>query len=110
MVQLLRAGPQGVAFLKGRLKPAKLDQDDVAKWLALLDAASFAEREQATRELATLGPAVRPALQKVLKTTESAEVRRRLDELLQRLGRADASANLQRQRGLEVLQHLEKQW
>jgi hypothetical protein len=47
-----------------------------------LDADEFQKREQATRELKALGKAIVPQLEAALKGTESAEVRRRLEQLV----------------------------
>lgn len=74
-----------VRFLRDRLKPAvALDADEVAKLIADLASSKFAAREAASRRLAELGSEVIPALENALKTSHSAEVRARLQKLLEK--------------------------
>jgi WD40 repeat protein len=73
-----------VKFLKERLRPAVgVPADRVAPLLAGLDSATFAAREKAQRELTALGPGAEPAL-RAARGTVNAEVRRRLDAVLER--------------------------
>jgi hypothetical protein len=71
--------------------------------IAKLDADEFAVREKAAEELAKLGRAARPALQKALKGQPSIEVRRQVERLLEKLG----DERLQAWRALEVLEHID---
>jgi WD40 repeat protein len=74
------------AFVAGKLPPqAPALPEDVAKWLADLDSAVFAEREAATEALAAQGRTVEGRLREVVQTATSAEVRRRARDLLARL-------------------------
>jgi hypothetical protein len=74
---------QAVAFLRGRLRPVVLaDARRVRRLLADLDADDFAVREAASRELARLGAEAEPALRGALAGKPSAEVRRRVKDLL----------------------------
>lgn len=75
-----------------------------AGWIADLDSAEFAAREQATRELARRGEAVEGALRKLLEGRPSLEVRRRVEMLLEKLKGAD---RLRALRAIEVLEHLD---
>ncbi len=56
--------------------------EHVARLLADLDAEEFDKREQASSELRRLGPLVESSVRKALANTTSAEVRRRLTEIL----------------------------
>lgn len=68
-----------------RLSPvAKPDAAQVAKWIADLDAAAFADRTTATKELAALSRTVELPLREALKATSSTEVRERLEALIAR--------------------------
>lgn len=62
-------------------------------------------REQASRELAGLGEAVEPQLREALKGQPSAEVRRRVEGLLEKLSGQTAPPEVLRAwRGVEVLE------
>jgi RNA polymerase sigma factor (sigma-70 family) len=90
------------AHLVGGTAP---DAQNIAKWLADLDDDEFAVREKASRALAELGKGVEADLQRARGATRSAEVGRRLDELLDRLGggkRTDEKVRMQR--GVAVLE------
>ncbi len=88
-IGVLAAAPrQAVPFLKERLRPATVGAAQVARLLADLDADDFAVREKATGTLAQLGKTVQPALQRALKDSASAEVRKRVADLLDRLAGA----------------------
>jgi WD40 repeat protein len=77
------AGDVAVLRLKLDLKPAAaIDPDKVADLVLQLDADDFAQREQASRALADLGPAAEAPLREVLEKTGSLEVRRRLERAL----------------------------
>src|SRR5688572_33323411 len=58
---------ESTAFLKGLLKPVKVDPDQIKKLVAQLDDARFARREAAVRELEYLGKFARPVLEQCLK-------------------------------------------
>jgi RNA polymerase sigma factor (sigma-70 family) len=86
------SGPRGVDFLKARLKGDKPpDERRIARLIADLDADQFATREKASVELAKLGVRAEPALRRTLKGEVSAEVRRRVQSLLERLGASQES-------------------
>jgi outer membrane protein assembly factor BamB len=74
---------EAVAFLKAKLTPAAPpDPAVLAKWIGKLDAPAFADRQRAVKELRSLGELAVPELRRVLETTESAEVRERIEKLL----------------------------
>src|SRR5262249_53517539 len=85
----------GVGLLAGISRTAVVAQEDkgtplpteatklrVQELIQQLNADEFQKREQATKELEALGEAIVPQLEAALKTTDSAEVRRRLEQLL----------------------------
>lgn len=94
--------------------PAKPTAEQTGQWIAALDAPAFAAREQAMKDLRRLGKSVEKDLKKALETTPSAEVKERIEkllglilrpatpnptearavELLERIGTADAKAEL----------------
>lgn len=79
----LRAVPdQALPLLRRHLRPAAPDQKLIARLVADLDSEDFAEREKATAELAKLGSSAVEPLRDALKAARSAEVRRRLKEML----------------------------
>jgi hypothetical protein len=82
---LQAAGPQAVAFLRERLKPVAADVRRLDALIEQLDSEQFVEREQATEELEYLGKIAQPQLEKALANKPSLEVRRRVEQLLERL-------------------------
>jgi RNA polymerase sigma factor (sigma-70 family) len=97
----LAANPApGVPFLDQRLRPARADGPQVRRLIGDLDSDRFPVREQAAKELRDLGLAAEPALRAALRGRPSAEVRRRLEQLLGGLERE----RLQTLRALEALE------
>jgi WD40 repeat protein len=82
-IRKLRANPaEAVSFLKERVRlPAAPTDETVAKLLKSLDAARFAERERAEKELVAIADQIRPKLEAERKTAGD-EARQRLDRLL----------------------------
>jgi hypothetical protein len=82
-IRKLRANPaEAIAFFKERVKlPAIPSDEAVAKMLKGLDAAAFAERERAQRDLTATADLIRPKLQAARKAA-SEEAGRRLDQIL----------------------------
>jgi RNA polymerase sigma factor (sigma-70 family) len=80
---LVEEPAKAVAFLRGRLRPVVVaDARRVRRLIADLDDDAFAVREAASRELAQLGAGAEPALRGALAGQPSAEVRRRVTDLL----------------------------
>ncbi|HEV3262566.1 MAG TPA: sigma-70 family RNA polymerase sigma factor [Gemmataceae bacterium] len=102
----LSADPErALPFLKDRLlTPTTVDAEKVARLIADLDSARFAVREQATAALAKLGEGAAPALRRVLAGKPSAEVRRRAQQLLDRLQGIMSPAGLRTLRAVEALE------
>src|SRR5262249_37078926 len=77
-------GDAAVARLKLDLKPAAVqDAGKIATWVRQLDADTFAQREEASRALAGLGPAAETPLREALARASSPEARRRLARVLE---------------------------
>lgn len=95
-----------VRFLAERLRPAPVpDAALVARLVTDLDDDTFATRERATHALETAGEAAEPALRRALATAPSAEVRRRVEALLQKpRWPVTAPEELQAIRAVEVLE------
>jgi RNA polymerase sigma factor (sigma-70 family) len=95
------------AFLKARIRPnAPPDARRLARLLADLDSDDFDARETAAREIAALGEGAEPALQTVLACEVSAEMRRRVTEMLRSLNPVQSSEAARRIRAVEVLEHV----
>jgi hypothetical protein len=101
---------QAVPFLATRFRPSPppaTDAGQVARLIAALDDDEFARREQASAELAKLGPVVETALEQALAAAPSAEQGRRLRTLLEKMGRGEDSPEVvSGRRVVEVLEHI----
>jgi WD40 repeat protein len=86
-VRLLAAFPdRSVPGLKARRAAVVMpDEATVRKLIAGLDHPEFRERERAARELEKPGRLIAPALREAVRATESAEVRKRLADVIQRV-------------------------
>ncbi len=106
-VQRLAAAPeQAVPFLRERLKPVPVaDKERVQKLVRQLDSARFAERQKATAELEKLAPQAASALRQALRESSSLEMRRRLEQILDRL-EAVTPELLRTTRAVEVLERM----
>ena len=94
----------GVRLLRDKLKPAAApDAKQVARLVQGLDSDSFTERRKAAEELAKFGDTVTDALRKARASATSAEVRRQLDDLLERAA-ADSSETFRTVRAAEALE------
>jgi RNA polymerase sigma factor (sigma-70 family) len=107
--RLVLAPEQSVPWLAGRLKPEPKDdggqEKRVRELIAQLDDDDFDTREKATTELAKLGGAAAAGMRKALDGTPSAEMRQRLNALLEKLGKSTASP--EQVRGVRVVEALE---
>jgi WD40 repeat protein len=104
----LATNPEGVpAFLAGRLVPlGPPDHQQIAQWIADLDAPRFATRERAQRALQGLRWQPASALKKALAGQTTPEARRRMQSLLDSLDeQAALAAYIRHARVLEVLEH-----
>jgi WD40 repeat protein len=83
------------------------DKDHLKKLLADLNSDQFAAREQASHELEKLGESAGPALQKALAERPAPEMRRRLEELLEKLEQPPGSPErLRVLRAIAVLEYI----
>jgi WD40 repeat protein len=108
MSELVRKADAGVAFMKERLRPvAAVDGKRLARLLADLDADSFEQREAASRGLAELDELAEAALRQALKEKPPAEMKRRIEELLDKLERRPLPPEaLRGVRAVEALEHI----
>lgn len=103
----LAADPAGtVSFLARHVRPAAAaDAGLVARLIDNLDSPVFTTRTDASAELARLGEAVVPALRAAARKPSSLEQSRRLQSLLEDLGRPDLTGErLRAVRSVEVLE------
>ncbi len=86
VIRTLAAAPKSsVDFLKKKLRPiAPADAKQVARLLADLDSDQFASREKAMRELEKLGDSAATELRKALAGKPTLEVKRRIEQLLEK--------------------------
>jgi WD40 repeat protein len=83
---LASAPERSVALLKDRAEPtAHVDEKQVEALIKELDSDRFTVRERATKGLEALGEAAESVMQKTLKGNPALEVRRRLENLLEKL-------------------------
>jgi hypothetical protein len=95
-----------MTLLKEKVRPvAAPEPGRLARLMSELDDEAFAVRERATRELEDLGELARPALEAALKKNASAEFRRRVEPLLDRLPEVTV-AQWPGLRGVEVLERI----
>jgi WD40 repeat protein len=107
----LAAVPKEAVSLVGKnLQPVAkkvLEPKEIAKLIADLEDDSFLVRDKATRELEQAGQAAKPALVRALAAMPAADKRRRLEELLDRLGRTGPVREMLRPiRAVELLERI----
>ncbi len=108
VLDLAAAPEQSVPLLRQRLAAAaaiKVDSERIARLLTQLDSAEFELREKASQSLQELGILAEPALRRALRDKPSLEVRRRLEQILDKLeSGARPPDQLQILRAFEVLE------
>jgi len=105
MRALAAARGQGIALLRGKVRPAAaIDPRHLARLVADLDSNEFSVREKATQELQALGERAAPSLRRALEKQPSLELRRRVKELLDGLNQLPAE-QVRGIRAVEVLEH-----
>jgi hypothetical protein len=86
IASLAAAGDDAVTWLESKLRPVdKPDAVKVNKWLAQLNDDAQPKRDEASRELAALGPLIETEIKNALADNPPAEVKRRLEELQRNL-------------------------
>jgi hypothetical protein len=83
---LVAGRKESVPFLKKQLGKLPKGGRRITQLIADLDSDDFATREKASEALEKLGGAARPPLEGALTTTRSAEVRKRIKEVLKAIG------------------------
>ncbi len=109
IVELARHPNQTESLLKDKL-PAYSGRkpQHLPRLIADLDSDDFKTRENASKELANLGQSAEGALRKALEEKPSAELKRRLEELLARLNRTeDDPERVRLLRAIEVLERID---
>jgi hypothetical protein len=107
MADLAAEPDRAVALVRRELKPvpAAPTDDQLERTFADLDSEDFATREKASRRLAEFGELAVPGVRKRLAKAESAEVRRRVQEFLDRFDMPMPSPDrLRQQRAVELLE------
>lgn len=108
ITELARHPDQAVSLLKAKLASyPKMDAQPLARLIADLDSDDFKTRENASKELAKLGRMTEGALKKTLDENPSAELKRRIQILLDKLDpKEDDPEQILLLRVIEVLERL----
>jgi WD40 repeat protein len=108
-VATLAAAPQqALSLLREHLTPAAaVDRRRIARLIGELESDEFAVREKAMNELTQLGDTAEVSLREASAARPALELRRRLDQLLDKLqGPVTAPERLRQLRAVEVLEHV----
>jgi WD40 repeat protein len=110
MRKLLAAPADSVPLLQKRVQAAtdkSADAQQIARWITQLDDEDFNVRTQAARELEHAGLVAKGPLQKALEGKPSAETRRQVERLMERLESSGPSPDaLRPSRAVEVLERI----
>ena len=103
---LMTAPDATVALMQKRLRPIPaVNSQHIDDLIAALDDHHYAARRNASQELERLGELAEPALRRILASGPSAEVRRRIEDLL-RIERELPPPQLRVLRSIEVLEQI----
>lgn len=104
--QLASIPKQAVPYLQKKLQPVTAEAEErITKWIADLDSDQFNVRQKAFDELEKLGRQADRQLRKALASDPSLEVRRRIEQLLEKMQEATASPDQVRfVRAVELLE------
>jgi hypothetical protein len=95
---------QTLPLLKEHLRPVtNADDRTTARLIADLDSDAFAVREKAAQELERLGDSAETALRQALRDKPAPDVRRRVEDLLEKL---EGSGWIRDTRAVEVLERM----
>jgi hypothetical protein len=103
---LVSARSDAVQFIQKLLRPVPSVDVRLARLIADLDNDSFQVRSKAVQELEGLGELAYPALQKVLEGKPSLEVRKRVEQILEKPEPPSSAEQLQALRAVEVLERI----
>ncbi len=105
---LAAASKQASPFLSAKVKPATPpDIKLIDQWISDLDSTIFAKRAKAAEELEKLSELAIPALKKVLTSTASLEMRRRVEPILEKATTGAMSAEQMRMvRAIEAFEQM----
>ncbi|HTU88508.1 MAG TPA: hypothetical protein VMF69_00285 [Gemmataceae bacterium] len=96
---------QAVPYLKEKLPHVQPDAEKrVRQLIVRLDSDSFMEREEASRQLLTLGQQFLPLLRQTLSDRTTPETKIRLERIMESLGRGPSLEQLRMLRALAVLE------
>jgi WD40 repeat protein len=103
--ELLDHPAESVPFLIDNIPPVKpVEEKRMRQLLVQFDSETFAEREEASRQLLALGEQIVPLLQKVLKDRPSLEMKKRIEGAIEVLNRGPSPEQLRLLRSLAVLE------
>jgi WD40 repeat protein len=106
-MQMLVAHPEPAVQLLGeKMQPAAppLKAERFRELVARLDGRKYAERQQAAREIAAMGPTIEGLLQESLRTVRSEEVRNQLSRLLESVRAEGTKTRIRHTRALGALE------
>lgn len=105
---LLRQPEASVTFLRAQLHPEEATSEKhLAQWICDLDADAYLTREAASRELTRLDERAGAALRRALTSHPTLEVRRRIEDILNKLEpHSPPPETLRKLRAIEVLEHV----
>jgi hypothetical protein len=108
MWRLIGSPEQSIALIKSQVKPINAaDPKRILQLIADLDSPKFRVREKASQNLADKGKLAKPAMREASNNNASAEVRKRIETLLQRLHDAAYPPDtIRAMRGIEVLERI----
>jgi hypothetical protein len=107
MWALVNAPKETVSFLRDQDSLfTTTDVQMIRRWIRDLDSDEFAERERASQELGLILDEAEPHLKKALPGASSLELRRRIDDLLERHRDGLTGRHLQKCRVIEVLERI----
>ena len=109
MLELVGAPQSTLPFLQRQLQPVppqSIKPSMIQQWIAELDHDNFWKREEASQELEQAGKAARPALSKAREHPPSLEVRRRVEQILEKIDRRPVPDMVRPLRVLEVIERI----
>jgi RNA polymerase sigma factor (sigma-70 family) len=107
MAAMIAASKQVLPLLEKQLRPEPApDARKIDQWIADLNSQEFAARRKAEKELEALGELAEPALQKVVTGQPPAEIRQRVEKLLDKINFQPPPDRLRALRAVEVLESM----